>query len=82
MPVYIRRYAPGAPAFGGVPSMGEQDIPDPFYDDSDGLSEAARLHGVIARMQAACAGLAQHLADLQRRCPAHPRVYARTVSGH
>ena len=82
MRVHLHRYAPGAPAFGGVPSIGEQDIPDPFYDDSGGLSEAARLRGIIARMQAACAGLAQHLADLQRRCPAHPCVCARTVSCH
>ena len=61
------RYMPQTPAFPGAPSQGEQDIPDPFYDDNSGLSEAQRLRGVIRRMQAACKGLARHLADLQHR---------------
>lgn len=62
------RYMPQTLAFPGAPSQGEQDIPDPFYDDNSGLSEAQRLRGVIRRMQTACQGLLQHLVDLQHRC--------------
>ena len=54
-------------AFPGAPSQGEQDIPDPFYDDNSGLSEAQRLRAVIRRMQTACRGLLRHLMDLQQR---------------
>ena len=65
----MRRYLPQSSAFPGAPSQGEQDIPDPFYDNNSGLSEAQRLRAVIRRMQTACRGLLQHLADLQHRCP-------------
>lgn len=62
------RYMPQSLAFPEAPSQ-EQDIPDPFYDNDSGLSEAQRLHAVIRQMQTACRGLLQHLVDLQHRCP-------------
>ena len=61
------RYLPQSLAVPGAPSRGDQDIPDPLYDDNSGLSEAQRLHLVIKRMQSACEGLLQHLVDLQDR---------------
>ena len=66
------RYMPQPLAIPGAPSQGEQDIPDPFYDDNSGLSEAQRLRAVIRRMQTACRGLLQHLVDLQHRCSCWP----------
>ena len=62
------RYMPQSATFPGAPSQGEQDIPDPFYDNASGLSEAQRLRAVIHQMQSACQGLLQHLVDLQHRC--------------
>ena len=61
------RYLPQSLAFSGASLQGEQDIPDPFYDDNSGLSEAQRLRAVIRRMQTACSGLLRHLMDLQQR---------------
>lgn len=61
------RYLPQSLAVPGAPSRGDQDIPDPLYDDNSGLSEAQRLRLVIKRMQSACEGLLQHLVNLQDR---------------
>ena len=62
-----RRYMPQSQAVPGAPSLGEQDIPDPFYDDNSDASEAQRLRAVIRHMQGACRGLLQHLTDLNQR---------------
>ena len=61
------RYAAQPSATLVAPSLREQDISDPFYDDNSGLSEAERLSLVIRQMQSACKGLLQHLIDLQHR---------------
>ena len=66
-PGHMCRYAAQPSATPVAPSLREQDIPDPFYDDNSGLSEAERLRLVICQMQSACKGLLQHLVDLQHR---------------
>ena len=66
-PGHTCRYATQPSATPVAPSLREQDIPDPFYDDNSGLSEAERLRLVIRQMQSACKGLLQQLIDLQHR---------------
>lgn len=64
----LGRFAPKAAAFAGPPSLGAEDIPDPFYGNTGGQTELMRLRKTVQQIRAASKGLLRHLLDLQKRC--------------